>query len=82
MPGMHCDHCGSYRFYGQPIVAVRIIDGRLTAAVEREGTPERVHGPEPVGRWHVGCFEATRAEDDRMPSELAHSAAGARLSVE
>lgn len=67
MPGMRCERCLGYRLYSQSVVAVRSVGGRLTATIEREGTPARVHGPEPVGHWHVDCYEAARAEDDRLP---------------
>jgi len=63
MPDMRCERCHGYRLYSQPVIAVRGVGGRLTATIEREGTPPRVHGPEPVGRWYIDCYDAARVED-------------------
>lgn len=66
---MRCDTCDRYRIYGEPVVAVRIEAGDLTATVEREDTPaaEQPAARPPVGRYHVPCYEAERARDPRLP---------------
>lgn len=65
---MRCDGCDRYRLYREPMVAVRIEAGDLAAAVEREDAPPpQGQRPDPVGRFHVDCYEAERARDPRLP---------------
>jgi hypothetical protein len=77
MAGMKCDGpgCDGYLLYMKEVVAVRIDGGRLRASVELEDTPSR-ELPAPVGRYHLDCYKAARALDDRLPGVAGHAFAG------
>ena len=65
---MRCDTCDRYRLYREPMVAVRIEAGDLAATVELEDTPPpHAQRLDPVGRYHVACYEAERERDPRLP---------------
>ena len=71
MPGMHCDFCQQLLPYGQNIVALREAGNGIEAAftIEKEGGSIE-EGFQPVGKYHVRCYERMRRERPEEWPEL------------
>ena len=70
MPSLRCDHCKKLFEYRAEIIALRKTDNGVEALRETEleaGTVEGVF--EPVGKFHVSCYESMRSEaPDNWPA--------------
>jgi hypothetical protein len=63
MPSLRCGHCQTLLQYREKIVALRDTDAGVVAEPETEleaGTVEEAF--EPVGKYHVSCYEEMRSE--------------------
>ena len=68
MPSLRCDHCKKLFEYRAEIIALR---EALKKTELEAGTVEGVF--EPVGKFHVSCYEAIRSEAPDDWPELAAS---------
>jgi hypothetical protein len=63
MPSLRCAHCEKLFEYREQIVALRETDSGVVALRETELEAGTVEGAfEPVGKFHVSCYEAMRSE--------------------
>jgi hypothetical protein len=63
MPSLRCNHCEKLFQYREQIVALRETDAGVGAENEIELEAGTVEGAfEPVGKYHVSCYEAMRSE--------------------
>ena len=63
MPSLRCGHCEKLFEYREQIVALRETDGGVVAERETELEAGTVEGAfEPVGKFHVRCYETMRSE--------------------
>ena len=70
MPSLRCGHCEKLLEYREQIVALRDTEAGVVAERETELEAGTVEGAfEPVGKFHVRCYEAMReSEPERWPS--------------
>ncbi len=63
MPSLRCGFCEKLLQYRERIVALRDTEAVTVALYETELEAGTVEGAfEPVGKYHVYCFEAMRSE--------------------
>jgi hypothetical protein len=63
MPSLRCGHCEKLLEYREQIVALRETDSGMEALRETELEAGTVEGAfEPVGKYHVSCYETMRGE--------------------
>jgi hypothetical protein len=62
MPSLRCGHCENLFEYREKIVALRETSSGVVAEVETELEAGTVEGAafQPVGKFHVRCYETTR----------------------
>ena len=70
MPSLRCDHCKKLFEYRAEIIALRETETGDDAEAETELEAGTVEGAfEPVGKFHVSCYESMRSEaPDNWPA--------------
>ena len=64
MPSLRCGHCQKLLEYREQIVALKETDAGTVALREVELEAGTVEGAfEPVGKYHLDCYEEVRSED-------------------